>query len=469
MAWISFLVGLISVSLAVVSGYCQSDLAVDLGYAHYQGFHNNTSSLNIWQGIRYAAPPTGKLRFQAPQPPLQESGIQKATQVPPQCPQGNLTDFEDCLFLSVFAPPNAKNLPVFLWIHGGGFFGGSIAQYDPQFLMSFGHGSFISVVIQYRLGAYGWLAGPEIKKRESAGGGSVLLHSIAGRGSFGTSLFRQVWAASPYTPLQFDYDDEFPTNGYVKFLKLTDCYHVSDPFGCLVGLDQDTFTNASSTLQSNNIGVDYSYSAVTDHEYIQTLPSEQLTQGPVNGASILSGNNGNEGPLFVNSSITTAAEFDQYISELFSSMDNNTLAKLKRYYPESLDVGYGTGVYPALHGQDIGLHFIDQPGSPSYLTPTAMVNAFIPMMVAYITTGNPSTPEVPFPRFSSENPSMVNFNSTGKTTLTANVPIYPAGSEIGVMQKNAMNNITITDAYEFASGRGQHCDFLRSYGRYIPE
>lgn len=80
--------------------------------------------------IRYAAPPLGKLRFAAPQAPAKnKTSVIVANKYPPICPQTGgsievpaaygftsaLGD-EDCLFLNVFAPANAKNLPVFFWI-----------------------------------------------------------------------------------------------------------------------------------------------------------------------------------------------------------------------------------------------------------------------------------------------------------------------------------------------------------------
>jgi hypothetical protein len=79
--------------------------------------------------IRYAAPPLGRLRFAAPQAPAKNKTTTSATQYPPTCPQtGGSTEVpaaygftsalgnEDCLFLNVFAPANAKDLPVFFWI-----------------------------------------------------------------------------------------------------------------------------------------------------------------------------------------------------------------------------------------------------------------------------------------------------------------------------------------------------------------
>lgn len=105
-----------------------SNLQVDLGYEIYQGYNNATSKLDIWKGIRFAAPPIGEYRWQAPYPPAQNrSNVIDASDYGPICPQtpngGGSTPpsygSEDCLFLNVWAPENAENLPVYVWIHGG--------------------------------------------------------------------------------------------------------------------------------------------------------------------------------------------------------------------------------------------------------------------------------------------------------------------------------------------------------------
>src|SRR5271155_5622419 len=78
--------------------------------------------------IRYAAPPTGDLRFRAPQPPLKEENLIQADVSPNNCPQANhshpsyTTDYngdEDCLFLNVFKPTYIEEgtlLPVMVYI-----------------------------------------------------------------------------------------------------------------------------------------------------------------------------------------------------------------------------------------------------------------------------------------------------------------------------------------------------------------
>jgi carboxylesterase type B len=87
------------------------------------------------QGIPYAKPPVGSLRFAAPEKANPYTGTYEADFVAPGCPQicnlppGNcpLSTSEDCLYVSVFTPqqPDTTNYPngypVYFWIHGGAF------------------------------------------------------------------------------------------------------------------------------------------------------------------------------------------------------------------------------------------------------------------------------------------------------------------------------------------------------------
>uniref|UniRef100_A0A182IZ60 Carboxylic ester hydrolase n=1 Tax=Anopheles atroparvus TaxID=41427 RepID=A0A182IZ60_ANOAO len=125
-----------------------------------------------YQGIPYAQPPVGALRFRPPVPvesfvedPLncsKERGICTATMYLPEGVSGT----EDCLYLNVYtksAPsgPPAPLMPVMVWIHGGGFYTGSssTSYYGPEYLVQEG---VILVTLNYRLGPLGFLALPSV-------------------------------------------------------------------------------------------------------------------------------------------------------------------------------------------------------------------------------------------------------------------------------------------------------------------
>ncbi len=115
------------------------------------------------QGIPYAAPPVGELRWRDPRPPARWSGVRDATKPGPACAQvpGELPDGstnEDCLYLNVTAPAGARHRPVVVWIHGGGFFMGAGANYDARRLAE--RGDVVVVTVNYRLGVFGYFGMP---------------------------------------------------------------------------------------------------------------------------------------------------------------------------------------------------------------------------------------------------------------------------------------------------------------------
>ncbi|HVQ91312.1 MAG TPA: carboxylesterase family protein [Mycobacteriales bacterium] len=126
----------------------------------------------LFQGIPYAAPPVGALRWQAPQPAAAWTGVRDATRPASPCPQvpvavlpgaSNRTGSsnEDCLYLNVWTPPNAgaRGLPVFVWLHGGSNIFGAGSDYDAT---PFARRDVVVVTINYRLGALGFLAHPAL-------------------------------------------------------------------------------------------------------------------------------------------------------------------------------------------------------------------------------------------------------------------------------------------------------------------
>ena len=123
----------------------------------------NGSKVNYWYGIPYARQPVGNLRWMPPQSLPTSNGTQFAY-ISNACPQGNSFEppfTEACLTLNVHAPENATNVPVYVYIHGGGFSGGIAINYNATPLVATSMKYSVPVVvvtINYRLGLLGFLA-----------------------------------------------------------------------------------------------------------------------------------------------------------------------------------------------------------------------------------------------------------------------------------------------------------------------
>jgi para-nitrobenzyl esterase len=118
-----------------------------------------------FQGIPFAAPPVGELRWRSPQPPRHWTQPRDATRPGPICAQsaggGQSSEVEDCLYLNVTAPrggAHGRFRPVMVWVHGGGNSYGYGADFLAHRLAV--RGDVVVVTINYRLGVFGFLAHP---------------------------------------------------------------------------------------------------------------------------------------------------------------------------------------------------------------------------------------------------------------------------------------------------------------------
>ena len=133
-----------------------------------------------WQGIPFAAQPIDDLRWRAPQPPEPSSEVIEALAPGKLCPQfasllsgagenvlpGAISGDEDCLYLNIWAPPNAVDLPVMFWIHGGGNTIGHGGSYNGGALAT--TRDVVVVTINYRLGVFGWFSHPALQTGDPA-------------------------------------------------------------------------------------------------------------------------------------------------------------------------------------------------------------------------------------------------------------------------------------------------------------
>ena len=143
----------------------------------------NGQRVRAFLGIPYATPPLGNLRWRPPEDPARWSGTREATRYGHRCMQAHIYQdmifqdagpSEDCLYLNVFTPAKAKprnKLPVMFWIHGGGYQAGSASEprHDGDYLPLKG---VVLVTINYRLGAFGFLATPGLAREGNGAAGN---------------------------------------------------------------------------------------------------------------------------------------------------------------------------------------------------------------------------------------------------------------------------------------------------------
>jgi para-nitrobenzyl esterase len=158
-----------------------------------RGTAGKRPGVRAYLGIPYAAPPVGDLRWRAPKPVSAWKGTHAADHFSPSCIQGPNTPFgpwtseflllgptsEDCLYLNVWSAASAgARRPVLVYVYGGGFNSGSgdVPVYDGSHLAQQG---LVVVNMNYRVGALGFLAHPELTKEAGASGNYGLLDQVA--------------------------------------------------------------------------------------------------------------------------------------------------------------------------------------------------------------------------------------------------------------------------------------------------
>ncbi|KAE9402363.1 cephalosporin esterase [Gymnopus androsaceus JB14] len=388
-----------------------SESVVDVGYDQYQGvFDTNTNVTNFW-GIRYAAPPTGELRFRAPQPPANVDGVQSADTKPLECIQGLATDSEDCLFLNYII--------------------GNASMYPGSDLLQEANNEVIAVLIQYRLGLFGFLAGNDVKENgdlnaglldqhfalrwvnthisnfggdpekvtiwgESAGAGSVIQHIVAQDGQTSPPLFRGAITSSTYLPSQYPFNDSVPEGIYMEVLSQTNCSSASDTLACLRASDVGTLSTANTNIQAGAFFGTFVFSPVIDGNFITQRPTVALKEGKINGNAYLAVTNTNEGVILVNATgvvMNTSiyagelfpkfgaaqdAEVAQQYAGLGPTLDQiiavmgDSILKCPSYYILNAFHQRNFTIPPAIHGLDVPYYYptIKEPAELAILAMT---------------------------------------------------------------------------------------------------
>ena len=342
-----------------------------------RGLPGNNTRISVFKGIPFAAPPTGENRWRAPQPCKDWEGIYDAYKFAPisvQDQPGIGTDIyckewhvdpdieinEDCLYLNVWT--NAKSadekLPVLVWFFGGAFQWGYTAEmeFNGENLAKRG---IIVVTVNYRLGALGFLAHPDLFKEspdapanfgsldqlaglkwvrrnianfggdpdnitiagQSAGGGSVLNHltSKASIGNYSKAVILSGLIQFPYmkdfviTPRS----TEDACRHGVEFFKKLGVSTLEEARK----LDANYIRECASNYRNENM---FFFTPIVDNVFLEDEPFKQIVKGNHAHVPLMSGNTYDEFPSFIPAD--SEADFEAKAREIFGAKADEFLS-----------------------------------------------------------------------------------------------------------------------------------------------
>ncbi|EKC99498.1 sterol esterase precursor [Trichosporon asahii var. asahii CBS 8904] len=371
-----------------------------------------------FNGIPFAEPPVGNLRLRPPVRLNSTLNNFDGTSYAPACPQfiaptpsdqspflerimGSLVDSpfvkralkvsEDCLNLNVIRPRGVKagdNLPVLFWMYGGGFSLGWNSMYDASGMVA--EAAAVGKP-NYRVGAWGWLAGKEMMEDgstnlghldqrmglewvadniaafggdpakvtlwgESAGSISVFHHMAAYDGDNtykGKPLFRAgIMNSGSMMPLE-PVDSPRAQSIFDAVVSHAGCSGAEDKLECLRALSLEDFTlaaNAQPGLLSYT-AVAVSYMPRVDGKFLTRTPHEIVKAGTYAPVPFILGDQEDEGTLFslFQSNISSTTEgIVGYLSDLYlPATPIEKVRELVEAYPQSISAGspFNTGIF----------------------------------------------------------------------------------------------------------------------------
>ncbi|KAL8666304.1 MAG: hypothetical protein Q9202_001573 [Teloschistes flavicans] len=344
--------------------------------------YNDDGGIDIFKNVRFGKAPIGDLRFARSEFP---DAIEDKTQIQnssfgPSCIQANVkadtpspppggAEDEDCLFLDIYAPVDALSgdwedkLPVVVSIFGGAYiFGGKEtvikteeqkwSLYDGQGIFDATLGGVIWVVPNYRLGAYGWLAGDTVEHHgspnaalydqrlvfqfvqayieqvngdkdsvsawgNSAGAGSIIHHLTAFQGNQ-APLFSRAVLWSPAYQWAWDRKGALEKT-YQSFAIAAGCGNRLGDLQCLRTVDDAKLKAANQEVVDNAVALGlFPFGPAVDGSWIKSLPAEQLHLGQTsNLSSLIVSHVWNEAGIFVRPWVKTPTAFTEFLNLVF--------------------------------------------------------------------------------------------------------------------------------------------------------
>ncbi|KAI4269514.1 MAG: hypothetical protein LQ337_007237 [Flavoplaca oasis] len=514
---------------------------VDLGYSlHQASSFNSTGRTYNFSNIRYAEPPTADLRFRAPVPP---QGVNRSVDqglIGRVCPQADpawlltAADFvpayltgepfnasategvteaaaasqrpidsretEDCLFLDVIVPEQIYNrasdsknsghgAPVLVWIYGGGYTSGEktgYGLYNPAGLIRASQidesEGVVYVALNYRLGAFGWLAGPTLQSDgtanaalydqrlalqwvqknihlfggdpnrvtvfgQSAGGGSIMHQITAFGGLTGKAPFQQaVLQSAAFRNIPSNFQQEQTFNGFLSLLNVSSVQEARQ-------LPSSTLVKANVQQVGASAYGQFTYGPVVDGLFAPGIPGKLLLQGSFDrNVKLMLGYNANEGLVFTSPFMPDDAAYENHVETSFPCIDSSVATYVQdELYPapsentayadnigrssvtiaEStficntvyLERAFGNQTYTYLFSVPPALHGQDVPytffnGPKGEVESEAIAVALQEYITSFAVTGVPRGPSLPQFPFYGDDSRIINLNATSITEIT---------------------------------------------------
>jgi para-nitrobenzyl esterase len=333
------------------------------------------SGIVSFKGVPYAAPPVGDLRWRAPQPAAPWRGIRKATEFGASCMQVKAgvrlpwtEEFmvqneisENCLYLNVWTPqpkPGA-NLPVIVFIHGGGYVEGSGAV-EVYRGANLAQKHAVVVTINYRLGVFGFLAHPELTAESDhhASGNYGMLDQVAalkwvhdnianfGGDSHNVTIWGQSagamsvasMVATPLTAGLFEHAQADSGLGIssLPMLKLSEAEQNGTKFAedhHAASIKELRAIPAEALLPDPNAPITVNglrFSPIVDGWSLPDTPNSMNEKGTDNDVPVITGYQAGDSALF-SPTITSLDDYHQMIQKRYSEM----ASEFEKIYPVS--------------------------------------------------------------------------------------------------------------------------------------